>query len=95
MIIAPSIIQPSSLFKVVVTINDLTDAPRLGTLLNHKPFVDVRLALFRNGADIQGSNKPISPGSSDVLQILVTFMLISIIILYNTIRCTTLYNTHL
>ncbi len=71
MIIAPSIIQPSSLFKVVVTINDLTDAPRLGTLLNHKPFVDVRLALFRNGADIQGSNKPISPGSSDVLVILM------------------------
>ncbi|ODM98684.1 hypothetical protein Ocin01_07992 [Orchesella cincta] len=70
-IIAPSIIQPSSIFKAVVTINDLSEAPRLATLLNYNLFVDVRLALFRNGADIQGSNKLISPGSSDTLQILV------------------------
>jgi hypothetical protein len=73
-VVAPSIIQPASVYSVVVTVGSVEENPRLANLLDSKTLeqgVNVRLSLFRNGADIEGSSLRISPGSSDLLKILV------------------------
>ncbi|OXA61880.1 Complement C3 [Folsomia candida] len=73
-VIAPSIIQPASIYSAVVWVSSIEDSPRLGNLLDDKTIsrgVHFRLALFKNGADIQASTIHIQPGTSDVLKIQV------------------------
>lgn len=65
--IAPSIIQPASIYSAVVWVSSIEDSPRLGNLLDDKTIsrgVHFRLALFKNGADIQASTIHIQPVGS-------------------------------
>lgn len=74
MIVAPSIIQPASIYCAIVWVTSIEENPRLANLLDSKTIergVHFRLALFKNGADIQASTLHIQPGSSDVLKIQV------------------------
>lgn len=73
-VVAPSIIQPASIYSAVVWVSSIEDSPRLANLLDAKTLergIHFRLALFKNGADIQASTIHIHPGSSDVLKIQV------------------------
>jgi len=63
MIIAPAIIQPDSIYSAIVTVGEYSPLDK----------VDVKLSLFKNGADIQGTSKVVSAGTADLLKISVSY----------------------
>jgi hypothetical protein len=91
-VVAPSIIQPASIYSAIVWVSSIEDSPRLGNLLDAKTIekgVHFRLALFKNGADIQASTAFIQPGTSDALKIQVIIHTFSHTYFeYQTLECT-------